>query len=56
MEFFLPITHMCTLSPSKNTNLNVLVAPQLIKNLLSISKLTFDYPLSNTFIDVLFTI
>jgi hypothetical protein len=53
---FLPITHMCTLSPSKNTNLNVLVTPQLTKNLLSISKLTFDYPLSNTFIDILFTI
>lgn len=27
-----------------------------LKNLLFISKLTFDYPLSNTFIDMLFTI
>ena len=54
---FLPITHVGTLSPTPNINLSdVLVVPQLTKNLLSISKLTSDYPLSITFIDTSFLI
>ena len=46
----LPITHTGTLSPSSNFQLlDVLVVPRLTKNLLSISKLTSDFPLSVTF-------
>jgi len=53
----LPITYIGTLSPSLNINLlDVLVVPQLTKNLLSISKLTSDYLLSIPFIDTSFII
>ncbi|RVW98312.1 Retrovirus-related Pol polyprotein from transposon RE1 [Vitis vinifera] len=46
----LPITHTSTLSSFSNFQLlDVLVVPRLIKNLLSISKLTSDFPLSVTF-------
>ena len=46
----LPITHTGTLSSSSNFQLlDVLVVPRLTKNLLSISKLTSDFPLSVTF-------
>ena len=46
----LPITHIGTLSPSSNFQLlDVLVVPRLTKNLLSISKLTSDFPLFVTF-------
>ena len=46
----LPITHIGTLSPVPNIHLlDVLVVLHLTKNLLSISKLTFDFPLSVTF-------
>ncbi|KAJ0009702.1 hypothetical protein Pint_33473 [Pistacia integerrima] len=46
----LPITHTGTLSPSSNFQLlDVLVVPRLTKNLLSISKLTSDFPFSVTF-------
>ena len=53
----LPITHTGTLSPVPNINLlDVLVVPHLTKNLLSISKLTSDFPLSVTFTNNLITI
>ena len=46
----LPITHTGTLSPSSNFKLlDVLVVPRFTKNLLSISKLTSDFPLFATF-------
>ena len=46
----LPISHIGMLSPSSNFKLlDVLVVPRLTKNLLSISKLTSDFPLSVTF-------
>ena len=46
----LPITHTGTPQPSLNLKLlDVLLVPHLIKNLLSISKLTKDYPLLITF-------
>ncbi|KAJ0017556.1 hypothetical protein Pint_12201 [Pistacia integerrima] len=46
----LPITHTGTLSPSPNFQLlDVLVVPRPTKNLLSISKLTSDFPFSVTF-------
>ena len=46
----LPITHTGTLSPSSNFKLlDVLIVPRLTKNLLSISKLTSDFPLSVLF-------
>lgn len=48
----LSIIHIGTLSPTWNIPLlNVLVAPHLIKNLISISKLTYDFPLSIMFFD-----
>ena len=47
---FLPITHTSTLSHSSNFQLlDVLVVPCLTKNLLSISKLTSNFPPSVTF-------
>ena len=53
----LPITHTGTLSPVPNIHLlDVLDVPLLTKNLLSISKLTSDFPLSVTFIDNFFTV
>lgn len=53
----LPITHTGTLSPVPNIHLlDVLVVPHLTKNLLSISKLTSDFPLSVTFTNNLITI
>jgi hypothetical protein len=56
-EASLSITHVVTLSPSPNIKLlDVLVVLQLTKNLLSISKLNFDYLLSITFIDTSFII
>jgi hypothetical protein len=56
-EASLSITHVVTLSPPLNIKLlDVLVVLQLIKNLLSISKLTFDYLLSINFIDTSFII
>ena len=46
----LPISHTGMLSPSSNFKLlDVLIVPRLTKNLLSISKLTSDFPLSVTF-------
>ena len=46
----LPITYTGTLPPlPKIHSLDVLVVPRLTKNLLSISKLTYDFPLSITF-------
>ena len=46
----LPITHTGKLSPSPDLQLlDVLVVPHLTKNLLSISKLTNDFPLSVMF-------
>ena len=46
----LPITHTGKLSPSLDLQLlDVLVVPHFTKNLLSISKLTNDFPLSVTF-------
>ncbi|RVW33283.1 Retrovirus-related Pol polyprotein from transposon RE1 [Vitis vinifera] len=53
----LPITHTGTLSPVPNIHLlDVLAVPHLTKNLLSISKLTSDFPLSVTFTNNLFTV
>ena len=53
----LPITHTGTISPSPDLKLlDVLVVPHITKNLLSISKLTNDFPFSITFIDNFFTI
>ena len=53
----LPITHTGTLSPVPNIHLlDVLVVPHLTKKLLSISKLTFDFPFSVTFTNNLITI
>ena len=51
----LPITHTGTSQPSLNLKLlDVLLVPHLIKNLLSISKLTKDYPLLITFTNSFF--
>jgi len=53
----LPITHTRNLSPSSNLQLlNVLVVSHLTKNLLFISKLTNDFPLSVTFANNFFTV
>lgn len=53
----LPITHTGTISPNPNLHLlDVLVFPCLTKNLLSISKLTSDFPLSVTFTNNFFTV
>ena len=53
----LPITHTSKLSPSPDLYLlDVLVAPYLTKNLLFISKLTHDFPLSVTFNNNFFTV
>jgi hypothetical protein len=53
----LPITHTGKISPSPDLHLlDVLVVPHLTKNLLSISKLTHDFPLSVTFTDNFFTV
>lgn len=53
----LPITHTGTISPSPNIQLlDVLVVSHLTKNLLSISKLMSDFPLSITFTNNLFTV
>jgi hypothetical protein len=53
----LPITHTGKIAPSPDLHLlDVLVVPHLTKNLLSISKLTHDFPLSVTFTDNFFTI
>ena len=53
----LPITHTSKLSPSPDLQLlDVLVVPHLTKNLLSISKLTNDFPLSVTFTDNFLTV
>ena len=53
----LPITYTGKLSPSPNLQLlDVLVVPHLTKNLLSISKLTNDFPLSVTFTDNFLTV
>ena len=51
------ITHTDKLSHSSDFQLlNVLVVPHITKNLLSISKLTTDFPLSVTFTNNFFTI
>ncbi|KAG6751187.1 hypothetical protein POTOM_045706 [Populus tomentosa] len=48
----LPITYTGSCSPTPHLQLNdVLVVPSLTKNLLSVSKLTRDYPLSVSFTD-----
>ncbi|KAG6783821.1 hypothetical protein POTOM_009495 [Populus tomentosa] len=48
----LPITYTGSCSPTPHLQLNdVLVVPRLTKNLLSVSKLTRDYPLSVSFTD-----
>ena len=53
----LPITHTGKISPSPDLHLlDVLVVPHLTKNLLSISKLTHDFPLSVTFTNNFFTV
>jgi transposase InsO family protein len=53
----LPITHTGKISPSPDLHLlDVLVVPHLTKNLLSISKLTRDFPLSVTFTNNFFTV
>ena len=53
----LPITHTGTLFPVPNIHLlDVLVVHHLTKNLLSISKLTSDFPLSVTFTNNLFIV
>jgi hypothetical protein len=53
----LPITHTGTSQPSPNLKLlDVLLVPHLTKNLLSISKLTKDFPLLVTFNDSSFII
>jgi len=54
---FLPITHTGNTSHSLDLKLlDVLVVPHLTKNLLSISKLTNDFPLSVTFANNFFTV
>ena len=54
---FLPITHIDTISPIPSLELlDVLVISRLTKNLLSISKLTSDFPLAVTFINNFFSI
>ena len=56
-DAFLPITHTDTISPILFLELlDVLVVPRLMKNLLSISKLTFDFPLVVTFTNNFFSI
>ena len=53
----LPITHTSNISQSPDLKLlDVLVVPHLTKNLLSISKLTNDFPLSVTFANNFFTV
>ncbi|KAF5462652.1 hypothetical protein F2P56_018640 [Juglans regia] len=53
----LPITHMGSCSPTPSLTLNdVLVVPNLTKNLLSVSKLTNDFPFSVSFTDNTFII
>ena len=53
----LPITHTNTLSPVLNIHLlDVLVVSHFTKNLLSISKLMYDFPLPITFTNNLLTI
>jgi len=53
----LPITHTGNISHSPYLKLlDVLVVPHLTKNLLSISKLTNDFPLSVTFANKFFTV
>ena len=53
----LPITHTGTISPISSLQfLDVLVVPRLTKNLLSISKLTSDFPLAVTFTNNFFSI
>jgi hypothetical protein len=53
----LPITHTRNLSPSSNLQLlNVLVVSHHTKNILFISKLTNDFPLSITFANNFFTV
>jgi hypothetical protein len=53
----LPITYTGTISLFPDLKLlDVLVVPYITKNLLSISKLTNDFPFSVTFIDNFFTI
>jgi hypothetical protein len=53
----LPITHTSNLSPSSDHKLlDVLVVPHLTKNLLSISKLINDFPLSVTFANNFFIV
>ena len=53
----LPITHTSNISHSPDLKLlDVLVVPHLTKNLLSISKLTNDFPLSVTFANNFFTV
>ena len=53
----LPITHTGKISHSPDLKLlDVLDVPHITKNLLSISKLTNDFPFSVTFIDNFFTI
>lgn len=48
----IPITHMGPCSPTPSLTLNdVLVVPQITKNMLSISKLTSDFPLYVSFTD-----
>ena len=54
---FLPITHTDTISHIPSLELlDVLVISRLTKNLLSISKLTSDFPLAVTFINNFFSI
>ena len=54
---FLPITHTGTISPIPSLELlDVLVVPRLTKNLLSISKLTSDFPFVVTFTNNFFSI
>jgi hypothetical protein len=53
----LPISHTSILSPTSSLTLkDVLVVPGLTKNLISISKLTSDFPFSITFTDDRFVI
>ena len=56
-DAFLPITHTDTISPILFLELlDVLVVPHSTKNLLSISKLTSDFPLAVTFTNNFFSI
>lgn len=53
----LPITYTRSCNLSRNVHLlDVLVVPHITKNLLSISKLTSDYPVNVVFSNVSFTI